>query len=402
VTRQPAVCLVAACALAATACAPDSRSDEGGIPIGVFLSYTGYLSAHSINSERALLMAIEAANTAGGVSGQRLRLVARDTGSDPSKAMARTRELIDAGVALVIGPDTSDLAIASRAALADRTVILPSYATSSDVLYKAASWFVIGATIERIACELVAQARADGRQNPLLILNPTGYNSSLAWTLTNSYGLPRFVLPTNDIPTRSTVEPIVSSHADAFVLAAFPPSATALVYALLANGALDDPTRWYLSPSLHSPVFLESLPKGSLAGARGVSQGAITEGAAFRARFTARWEDEPLDDAYPFYDAGALAVLSLQRALVHDGAIPTGAGLSKHIIAITRPGSTPVGWNDLPEGLARLRQGEDISYRGLSGRLEFDTLGQSPGALTSWWTIGADGFVLRDGKSDCR
>jgi ABC-type branched-subunit amino acid transport system substrate-binding protein len=380
----------------------DSPQAAGEIPIGLFLSYTGYLSAHSINSERALLMAIEAANAAGGVSGQPLRLVAKDTGSDPSKAAARTSELLAAGVAAIIGPDTNDFAIAARGTLFDRTVILPSFATSSDVLYKSASWFVIGAPIGRMACELNAQLRSDGRTKPLLILNPSGYNSSLAWTLTNIYGLPNFVLPTNEVPTAATISRIASAQADSYVLAAFPSSATSLVYALLANGALADPTRWYLSPTLHSPVFLDSLPKGSLAGARGVAQGTVPDGTVFAEQFTARWNDAPLDDAYPFYDAGALTVLGLQRALARDNALPTGTGLSPHIIAVTRAGGTPVRWNQLAEGLERLRNGEEITYLGLSGPLEFDTLGQSPGAVTSWWTIGQAGFSDVSGISDCR
>jgi ABC-type branched-subunit amino acid transport system substrate-binding protein len=402
-SRATAECFAAALALAAAlGCGSEPQPARGDVKIGVFLSYTGFLSAHSINSERALLMAIEEANAGGGISGHPLTIVARDTGSDPSKAAAGAQGLIDVGASLIIGPDTSDLAIAARSALIDRTVILPSFATSSDVLYKSASWFVIGAPIGRVACELMAQVRTDGRKSAMVILNPTGYNSALSWTLTNSYGLPKFVLPTTEVPTQATVAPIATSTADAFVLAAFPSSATSLVYALLANGALADPTRWYLSPTLHSPVFLESVPKGALAGARGVSQGTVPDGADFRARFEARWNDRPLDDAYPFYDAGALAALAFQRALVRDGAIPTGTGLSPHIIAVTRPGGTPVRWNELPTGLERLRQGEEVTYLGVSGQLEFDTLGQSNGSLTSWWTVGPDGFAYSSGKSDCR
>jgi ABC-type branched-subunit amino acid transport system substrate-binding protein len=385
------------------ACGSAPDQDQGAVSIGVLLSYTGYLSANSINSERAMLMAIEAANAAGGVGGRRVRILARDTGSDPGQVMVRSRELLDAGVALVIGPDTDDLAIAARGALQDRTIILPSFATSSDVLFKAHSWFVIGAPIGRMACELAAQLRADGRQNPMLILNPTGYNASLAWTLTNRYGLPRFVLPASEEPSAATVAFITSSQADAFVLAAFPSSAVSLVYALLANGGLSDPTRWYLSPTLHSPVFLDAVPRAMLAGTRGVSQGTIPEGVDFQARFAARWSDSALDDAYPFYDAGALAVLGLQRALSREGAIPGGTGLSKHLIAVTHAGGTPIRWNELDRGLERLRQGEEITYLGLSGQLEFDTLGQTPGASASWWTIGRDGFADRQAQGgDCR
>jgi neutral amino acid transport system substrate-binding protein len=400
--RRLALALIAAVSLAAVPACSSSQQGDDSIAIGAFLSYTGYLSAHSINSERALLMALEAANAAGGVSGRPLRLEAQDTRSDPGKAMERSRELVEKGVAVVIGPDTSDLAIAARGVLYDRTVILPSLATSSDVLYKSASWFVIGTPIVRVACELVAQLRADARVNPLLIVNPSGYNSGLAWTLTNSYGLPKFVVGTNEVPTASTVAPIASAQADAFVLAAFPPSATSLVYALLATGALSDPTRWYLSPTLHSPVFLEAVPKGGLSGARGVSQGTNADGAAFATAFTARWADSPLDDAYPFYDAGALAVLSLQRALVRDGAIPQGSGLNQHIIAVTRPGATPIHWNEVGVGLELLRQGQEITYQGVSGKLEFDTLGHSGGAVTNWWTIGPDGFADRQSQSNCQ
>ena len=53
------------------------------------LSYTGYLAANSINSERALLMAIEAANAAGGIDQRRVEVLARDTRSDPRKVIVR-------------------------------------------------------------------------------------------------------------------------------------------------------------------------------------------------------------------------------------------------------------------------------------------------------------------------
>ena len=58
-----------------------------------------------------------------------------------------------------------------RTLLLDRTVILPSNNTSSDVEWRGPSWFVMGAGNSRVACELVAQLRADGRKNPLLLVN---------------------------------------------------------------------------------------------------------------------------------------------------------------------------------------------------------------------------------------
>jgi ABC-type branched-subunit amino acid transport system substrate-binding protein len=393
--------LVAATAFAATPACSSSPAQEDALSVGLLLSYTGHGATDSINSERALTMAFEAVNAAGGVGGRPVRLLARDTRSDPSKVPSQAQQLLDAGVALVIGPDTNDLAIAARAVLGDRTVLLPSFATAAVTEFKTRSWFFMGAPIGRVACELMAELTADGRKSPLLIYNASGYNTSLAWGLSSRYGVPKIVLPPQNGSLSATLALIGEQNADSFVLAAAPPSAIPLVYELLANGRLPDPTHWYLSPTLHSPIFLQSLPRGALLGARGVAQGTVTEGALFVEQFAGRWHDQPLDDAYAYYDAGALALLSLQHALTKQGAIPGGAGLSDHLVAVTT-GAIAVRWNELAQGLAHLRAGEEITYRGVSGPLQFDALGYARGALTSRWTINADGFVPSEGNGDCQ
>jgi ABC-type branched-subunit amino acid transport system substrate-binding protein len=371
------------------------------IPIGLLLSFTGYQAADSINSERALLMAIGSANDAGGVEGRPLTLVARDTRSDPSRASGPARELIDANVAAVIGPDTTDLAIATRTILLDRTVFLPSFA-ATNVGARPHAWFVLGTPLGRIVCEMNAQLRADGRERPLLIMNPMDYASLIGWQLTNLYGIPKYVLANDDEPTASTLQPILSASADSYILAASPASASSLVYALSAIGALGEAGRWYLSPTLHTPAFLATIPSGLLQGARGVAQGTAAGVAEFREAFHARWQDVPLDNAYPFYDAGAVLVLALQRAMTREGAIPQTTGLSPHVLAVTQTAGTPVRWNELDRGLELLRQGVEVGYVGLTGSTEFDVTGQTREATANWWTIGPNGFADIPRQSDCR
>ena len=65
------------------------------LAVGVLLSYSGSLAANSINSERALLMAFEAANAAGGMGGRQVTILARDTGSEASKVLAPAQELLE-------------------------------------------------------------------------------------------------------------------------------------------------------------------------------------------------------------------------------------------------------------------------------------------------------------------
>jgi branched-chain amino acid transport system substrate-binding protein len=383
------------------ACGQTEPSSEA-IPLGVLLSFTGHLAASSINSERALLMAVEAANAAGGIGGRRLALVARDTRSDPGQVTPAAQALMDAGAALFIGPDTVALAVQLKSVLAEQLLLLPSFATSNLNIYKPPTWFVMGATPARVACELVAQLQADGRKHPLVIAEPTGHNSLLAYELMRSHGMATTVLPSDPAGVGAAAIPISALPADAYVLATVPASASRLLYNLKTIGTFGDARQWYLAPTLHTPALLETIPRGMLDGARGVATGTIAGATDFSERFARRWQDAPLDDAFPFYDAGAVAALALQRALAREGSIPAGSGLVPHIVAVTRASGTPVRWNEVGRGLELLRNGEEVGYIGLTGALEFDASGQTTAANTSWWTVGPAGFADIPSSSDCR
>jgi hypothetical protein len=128
----------------------------------------------------------------------------------------------------------------------------------------------------------------------------------------------------------------------------------------------------------------------------------VAGAADFRDHFAQRWQDSPLDDAYSFYDAGAIAVLALQRAMLHDGGIvPPGPGLIEHVVAVTHAGGIPVRWHELSRGLQLLASGQEIEYIGVTGVIEFDLSGQTSTASTSWWTIGAGGFEDVERMSHC-
>jgi ABC-type branched-subunit amino acid transport system substrate-binding protein len=372
------------------------------IPIGLLLSYTGSLAASAVNSERALAMAIAAANEAAGANGRRFQIIARDTRSDTRKVTGPAIDLLDRGPAIVIGPDYGDFLTHLRPILGERTILLPSFGTASDGWDKPASWFVMGPSIPRIACELMAQVQVDSRRKPIQIVSPSSYNGTLSYVLSNGHGLPKHVVSKDPDPTTVASLTRALINADAYLLLAQPESASSLVYALTAIGALADPGRWYLSPTLHTPQFLEAIPRGALHGARGVSPGTVAGTADFRASFTARWQEPPLDDAYAFYDAGAIAVLAIQRALQEGPTIPTGTGLSRQLVAVTGVGGARIGWNQIGRGLELLRQGQQVQYIGLTGQIQFDDVGKTLTVSTKWWSIEDQGFADVPHTSGCQ
>jgi ABC-type branched-subunit amino acid transport system substrate-binding protein len=358
---------------------------EGEVLIGLFLSFSGTIAANSANSERAFLMAIDAANAASGLNGRAVGVLPRDTGSDPARVQAPAKELAERTV-LVVGPDVQDLAIALRGVFGQRTLIMPSFATSF-VHHKPTSWFVMGAGPRAVADQMFKLAQADGRMKPIAIASPNGYDSQIGSNLSSAYAIPQVYLPRSGSSNEETVRPIVAHMADAFFLSAPPPAASSLIYSLVALGELGDGKQWYLSPTLHTPALLENIPRGILDGAHVVSVSASPEAAAFATSFRERWNDEPLDDAYAFYDAGAIAVLALQRALRLEGAVPGGNGLDKHLVAVTSAMGTPIRWNEIGRGLELLRSQQEVSYVGLTGPLKFDETGKSLVTNIRVWTI---------------
>jgi len=379
--------------LAALALAAGCQADrpDDALPIGLLLSYSGDLAASSINSERAFLMAVQAANLAGGVAGRPITVLARDTGSDPAKVTQPALELVAAQAAVIVGPDMPDLAVALRIGFSQRTLILPSFTTSSND-HKPHGWFVMGAGPSTVACELFAQVAGSGAKKPLLLSGTNAYDSDLAFALTGQYGVPEIFLP-GEVPSNNkTVQPILDFQADAYILTTAPPAASSLFYTLAALDQLGDPNRWFLSPSLHTPALLENVPRGLLEGARGVSAVQTDISGGFQDSFNRRWQDRPLDNAYPFYDAGAVAVLALQRAVSRTGLLPEGSGLGPHIVAVTNPGGVQVGWDQIGTGLQHLRAGQEVEYIGLTGPLRYDSSGRTTSASTHWWTIRGHTF----------
>ena len=78
---------IAACEMFAGGCGPADDEETGGIAVGVLLPFTGDEAALGRNLEQALLLAVADVNEAGGIGGQKLRLVTRDTCASSAPAL---------------------------------------------------------------------------------------------------------------------------------------------------------------------------------------------------------------------------------------------------------------------------------------------------------------------------
>ncbi len=97
------------------------RAQAAPIKIGVLHPVTGPLSYSGTQSRAGALMAIEEINAAGGIKslgGAKLEAVLSDAQSRPDVGAAEVEKLNEAGVAAIVGPYASAIAIATTAAAA--------------------------------------------------------------------------------------------------------------------------------------------------------------------------------------------------------------------------------------------------------------------------------------------
>jgi branched-chain amino acid transport system substrate-binding protein len=76
----------------------------GTVIIGAALGMTGDAAPGDVPASEAMEYAVEEINKAGGIDGMQVELIIKDMKSDPALASTVTRELLDAGAQVIVGP----------------------------------------------------------------------------------------------------------------------------------------------------------------------------------------------------------------------------------------------------------------------------------------------------------
>lgn len=109
----------------------NSSDGEGNIKVGAMLVLSGEGAPWGEASHRAIEMAVNEANAAGGINGKQIELLYEDTEGNTAKAVSAYNKLVDVdGVVAILGPNfqTEMAAISPLANEDDFPIITPSYA----------------------------------------------------------------------------------------------------------------------------------------------------------------------------------------------------------------------------------------------------------------------------------
>lgn len=148
--------------LALTACSSGNASEsDGKIVIGLNLELTGAGSFLGKGMQSGVEAAVAKVNSAGGIDGKKVSVVARDNQSDPTRAAALVSELKREGAALIIGPGFAQ-DCGAAAPILSRERVAGLCISAGDLPKDGANMFGIGIDYTTMEKAIAAQFADDG------------------------------------------------------------------------------------------------------------------------------------------------------------------------------------------------------------------------------------------------
>jgi branched-chain amino acid transport system substrate-binding protein len=179
---------------------------------------------------------------------------------------------------------------------------------------------------------------------------------------------------------------ITSGNPDAIVIIDFPETFAKVGPALQRTGNWD-PSKGWFTDGLASGDVPESVDAQVIDGMRGTAPGSPDKGEASTAFDDLYTSSDPKDvDRQTFdtqnFDATILCYLAAVAAGSTDG-----KDMADKLVDVSAPPGTPYTWEQLPEAIKALQNGDDIDYQGASGPIDMDAAGDATAGVYDIFTF---------------
>jgi branched-chain amino acid transport system substrate-binding protein len=178
------------------------------------------------------------------------------------------------------------------------------------------------------------------------------------------------------LPTYDTeAEQLVSGNPDGLVIVDFPETYNKVGPALVRAGF--DPEKTFVTDGLISGDLAASAGEDAVDGLRGTAPG-VPDGDPSEEAFDKLYtQAAPKDVDRQTFDAQNFdAVILCYLAAVAAGSTE-GADMAEEVVDISAPGGTAYTFEELPEAVEALQNGDDIDYQGASGPIDMNETGDA-------------------------
>jgi ABC-type branched-subunit amino acid transport system substrate-binding protein len=406
------------------ACGGDDDDDEGDgaaaeitggeetleLTIGDSLPLTGDLADFGPPGEKAADLAVDQINAAIEEVGadHTVEIIHEDNETNPQAAVQAARSMVADGATCITGAWASADTIPTARSVSIREGILQiSPASTSDEITPLEDDGLLnrtappdsfqGPTLANYMDEVLGGAEGTtvniGARNDAYGEGLAG-TFSAAWEELGGQIGEEVIYEVEQPNYDSEAQQIASGNPDATVIIDFS-DAYPRVGPALARAGVDFSTT-FGTDGLASSSLPQDAGEESTEGMRGTAPGSPdeeTQTVAFDELYT---ESEPTDVERQTFDSQNFdAVILCYLAAVAAGSTE-GADMAEVLQTISSPGGTEYTWEELPDAVEALQNGDDIDYVGASGAIDIDENGDATAGVYDIWEYRNGQFELTD------
>jgi ABC-type branched-subunit amino acid transport system substrate-binding protein len=391
--------LVAVVVLAATVGIAACGGDDGGgggeakfdLKIGDIIPLTGDLADFGPPGRKAADLAIDQIKKGINEAGvdQTVSIQHENSQTDPQASVSAARKLVDAGVACIAGEWASADSIPVAKSVTIREKVLQiSPASTSDEITALDDNGLVNRTAppDRFQGPALANAiekdlgGASGKTVNIGARNDS-YGTGLAGTFEKAWKgkggkIGQKVIYDPKQPSyNSEAQKIASGNPDAFVIVDFPETYNKVGPALARTGKWDPKKTWG-TDGLASSGLPKSAGTEATEGFRGTAPGAPEKNPEPAEAFDRLYTKAPGPERQTFDAQNFDAVILCYLAAVAAGEAD-GQKMADNVRDISAPPGTSYSWEQLPEAIKALQDGDDIDYVGAAGGIDMNDAGDA-------------------------
>jgi ABC-type branched-subunit amino acid transport system substrate-binding protein len=393
--RRPSLALAAAVSAACLAAGISGCGGGGGgkksfdLTIGASLPLTGDLADFGPAGEKSAKIAIGEINTAikDDNLDQTVKLLIEDNETTPQAATSAARKMVADGASCIAGAwaSTDTIPTARSVAIPDGVLLISPSSTSTEITGLDDDGLVNRTppadNLQGAALANFVERQLGGAKGKTVSV--AGRNDSYGEGLTDAFAA-EWKNKGGDVsgpllydPTQATynseAQKIVAGNPDAYVIVDFTDTFPKVGPALARTGKWS-PSKTFVTDGLANSTFVKD-NVDITNGMRATAPGTPAEGPASKA-FDELWNNSPPQDVerQTFDGQNFDAVILCYLAAVAAGSTD-GEDMAGELRDISGPPGKQYSWEDLPEAVKALQNGEDIDYLGASGEIDLDENG---------------------------
>lgn len=354
----------------------------GTFRVGTLCPITGAGSPYGSGMQKAIEIAIQEVNGAGGAAGQKLELFSEDSQTKPDAAVLAAKKLIEVNkVQAILGTWSSGVTLAVMP-LTDAAGIIemncsgaPSISTEDkkDLVWR------FQATNDRFgqAFAVIAEKRGFKRPATMAFNNASGIGNAegfrKAWEKKGGKIYASVVYEPNRPSYRSELSQILSQKPDVIVTGSYLPDSTIILREWYQSGQ-DPNLKWIMPGWAANPDLVKALGNDVVEGLISVDSVSNEGAASYKALDAAYQKATGKSVSTNVYAAMTYdMVMCLALAMEAAGPNATVMQVDAKIRDVANPDGTKVF--SFAEGKKLLGEKKKINYEGASSRLDFDQYG---------------------------